>query len=176
MKIETASVWASQVAVAGNPVRQLLVPAGTLVVERSGSGTEGAAHNRFGCWSTTSLSAGDLPLSLRVTPTLNSRSRAEWVGDRSLVDADRVVASWEGALTIRRPGTEGSLRRPQAGALHAVLGHLLSGVDVPGLVVMPTGTGKTETMLAVTVAAGLERLLVVVPSISLREQVCDKFL
>lgn len=38
------------------------------------------------------------------------------------------------------------LRKPQLGALHAVLGHFLSPSDV-ATVVLPTGTGKTETML-----------------------------
>lgn len=41
---------------------------------------------------------------------------------------------------------------------------------------MPTGTGKTETMLALLTAARLERLLVVVPSDALRTQIADKFL
>ncbi len=45
----------------------------------------------------------------------------------------------------------------------------------PATVVMPTGTGKTETMLALLVAARPERLLVLVPSDSLREQVATKF-
>ena len=40
---------------------------------------------------------------------------------------------------------------------------------------MPTGTGKTETMLALLVAARLERLLVVVPSTALRSQIAAKF-
>ena len=40
---------------------------------------------------------------------------------------------------------------------------------------MPTGTGKTETMLALLVAARLPRLLVLVPSDVLREQVAEKF-
>ncbi|MDS0135841.1 DEAD/DEAH box helicase family protein [Amycolatopsis sp. CM201R] len=45
----------------------------------------------------------------------------------------------------------------------------------PATVVMPTGTGKTETMLALLVAARPARLLVLVPSDSLREQVATKF-
>jgi superfamily II DNA or RNA helicase len=174
IELRSSTVWATQATVAGNPVQQMLVPAGKLTVDPLATG--GCARSRLGSWPTTALSTGDHPLSLRVTPTLNASSRAEWVGDRSLLDPGQVVLSWESALTIRTPGTEGALRRPQAGALHAVLGHLLSGVGAPGLVVMPTGTGKTETMLAVTVAAGIERLLVVVPSVDLRDQTRDKFL
>jgi hypothetical protein len=40
---------------------------------------------------------------------------------------------------------------------------------------MPTGTGKTETMLALLVAGRPERLLVLVPSDALREQIASKF-
>lgn len=40
---------------------------------------------------------------------------------------------------------------------------------------MPTGTGKTETMLALLVAARPTRLLVLVPSDALRDQVAGKF-
>jgi Type III restriction enzyme, res subunit/Helicase conserved C-terminal domain len=40
---------------------------------------------------------------------------------------------------------------------------------------MPTGTGKTETMLALLIAARIPRLLVLVPSDALRSQVASKF-
>ncbi len=174
IQVTTSAVWSVQAVVAGNVVQQLLVPAGTLTVDPDPG--DGLARNEFGSWPTTTSPVHEGPLSVRVSPGLRSGSRAEWVGDRSIVHSSEVATSWEGALPIRSPGTPGALRRPQAGALHAVLGHLLSGVEVPGLVVMPTGTGKTETMLAVTVAAGIERLLVVVLSVDLRDQVAEKFL
>jgi hypothetical protein len=41
---------------------------------------------------------------------------------------------------------------------------------------MPTGTGKTETMLSVLVSGGCPKLLVVVPTDALRAQLADKFL
>ena len=41
---------------------------------------------------------------------------------------------------------------------------------------MPTGTGKTETMLSVLVSAGCPKLLVVVPTDALRTQLAEKFL
>lgn len=43
------------------------------------------------------------------------------------------------------------------------------------MIVMPTGTGKTETMLAVLTCQRLERLLVVVPTDALRDQISRKF-
>jgi superfamily II DNA or RNA helicase len=67
------------------------------------------------------------------------------------------------------------LRPPQLGALHSILGHMQNADDL-GIVVMPTGTGKTETMLGIMVAAKCEKLLVTVPSDSLRGQLAGKFL
>ncbi|NEJ11118.1 DEAD/DEAH box helicase, partial [Rhizobium leguminosarum] len=69
-----------------------------------------------------------------------------------------------------RPG----LRRPQIGALHAALAHATRSTD-PATIVMPTGTGKTETMLALNAHQRFERLLVVVPTDALREQIAGKF-
>ncbi|MEO0575096.1 MAG: DEAD/DEAH box helicase family protein, partial [Pseudomonadota bacterium] len=42
-------------------------------------------------------------------------------------------------------------------------------------VVMPTGTGKTETMMASICAFPIRRPLILVPSVSLREQTTEKF-
>lgn len=94
---------------------------------------------------------------------------------------ERVRETWMDALTLReqvsdengnvvRPG----LRRPQIGALHALAAHWT--VDQkPALVVMPTGTGKTEVMLAGMIMQRPSRLLVLVPSDPLRRQTYDKF-
>lgn len=40
---------------------------------------------------------------------------------------------------------------------------------------MPTGTGKTETMLSVLISSMCKRVLVVVPSDALRAQIAEKF-
>src|SRR5207244_6039281 len=48
--------------------------------------------------------------------------------------------------------------------------------DAPATIVMPTGTGKTDTMLSVLVSAGCSRLLVVVPTDALRTQLAERFL
>jgi superfamily II DNA or RNA helicase len=66
------------------------------------------------------------------------------------------------------------LRNPQIGALHAVLAHWSVSNDV-GTIVMPTGTGKTETMLSLLLAVPCHRLLVVVPTDALRTQIAGKF-
>ena len=63
---------------------------------------------------------------------------------------------------------------PQAGVLHAVASHWTLGHE-PAIVVMPTGTGKTEVMIASSVATACERLLVMVPTDALRVQTARKF-
>lgn len=67
------------------------------------------------------------------------------------------------------------LRCPQLGALHAIHAHWSTSKGI-ATVVMPTGTGKTETMLAAMISASCARILVVVPTHALRTQVADKFL
>ena len=67
------------------------------------------------------------------------------------------------------------MRPPQAGAVHAVHAHWAVG-DEPATVVMPTGTGKTETMLSVLVSKRCPKLLVVVPTDALRTQIANKFM
>jgi superfamily II DNA or RNA helicase len=91
----------------------------------------------------------------------------------------RIQASWKGALTLRQeegkdedyvPG----FRPPQIGAIHAVKAHWVVSSE-PATLVMPTGTGKTETMLGLLVAEQIDSLLVIVPGDALREQVSQKF-
>lgn len=66
------------------------------------------------------------------------------------------------------------LRQPQVGALHMIMGHLRLPLET-GTIVLPTGTGKTETMLSALVANQCQKLLVTVPSDSLRHQIGNKF-
>ena len=67
------------------------------------------------------------------------------------------------------------LRPPQIGAVHAVHAHW-SVAETPATMVMPTGTGKTETMLSILVSACCPRVLVIVPTDALRTQIAEKFL
>lgn len=92
-----------------------------------------------------------------------------------------VTMSWQGAVTLREgriaaegvAGTPG-LRRPQIGALYAALSHATRSTSA-ATIVMPTGTGKTETMLALNAYRQFKKLLVVVPTDALREQIATKF-
>lgn len=89
-----------------------------------------------------------------------------------------VVSSWDGcfdfAKVARTAGRLG-LRPPQMGAIHALHAHWSVSTDV-ATIVMPTGTGKTDTMLAAIVSAALSKTLVVVPTDALRTQLYAKFL
>ncbi|MFG1873207.1 DEAD/DEAH box helicase family protein [Sphaerisporangium sp. NPDC049003] len=94
------------------------------------------------------------------------------------VDHGQVLASFDEAFRFRQEDPERGvvgLREPQLGAVYAVLGHWASRRSQPATVVMPTGTGKTETMVALLVAGRVERLLVIVPSDALRDQIAIKF-
>ncbi len=90
-----------------------------------------------------------------------------------------IKASWKDALTLRQEeGKDESyvpgFRPPQIGAVHAVKAHWVVSSE-PATLVMPTGTGKTETMLGLMVTERIDSLLVIVPGDALREQVSQKF-
>lgn len=114
----------------------------------------------------------------RVESFLTDVARRGW----SVVAAE-ISANWDGKLAFKaerptpdgsvNPGDEG-LRPPQLGALHAIGAHW-SLHKKPATVVMPTGTGKTETMLATLAAYIRGPLLVVVPWDLLRSQTAKKF-
>lgn len=106
-----------------------------------------------------------------------SAARTDWEGEcRATCDswADQFAARWEikdGLKNILQRG----LRPPQVGAIYKTLGHWTT-TDSPATVVMPTGTGKTEAMLALLVAGKCQKLLVVVPTDPLRDQTAAKFI
>src|SRR5690606_1353674 len=67
-----------------------------------------------------------------------------------------------------------SLRTAQKGALYSLLAHWPTS-KAAAMVVLPTGTGKTETMLATVLADKAIRTLVIVPTIDLKNQTTNKF-
>lgn len=89
-----------------------------------------------------------------------------------------VLDSWQGAFSYKTEDKENGLnglRPPQIGAVHATHAHW-TVTDEVATIVMPTGTGKTETMLSILVSKRCEKLVVVVPTDALRTQIADKFL
>lgn len=65
-------------------------------------------------------------------------------------------------------------RPPQRAAAFAVLSHLDMEPATPATVVMPTGTGKTDTIFALVLAGLFKRTLLVVPSDALRAQMSER--
>lgn len=161
-------------AIDRNPIRQLAQPAQAVQVRR--------VRNR----DTVTLLDGT---AVAIVPSARNRPRgqialvdrrpepARWLGDAPApVSADDVLASLENAFAFREArGESPGLRAPQIGAVHSVLGYWTTGVLTPATVVMPTGTGKTETMLALFATARIAKLLVVVPTDALRTQIAAKF-
>lgn len=114
---------------------------------------------------------------------LNQYTELVWLqypGLDTILSRSEVAASWLGQFTFKEDKPElgqSGLRLPQIGALHAISAHLSTDKELePVTVVLPTGTGKTETMLSTMVYHRALCILVVVPSRSLREQVTNKFL
>ena len=66
------------------------------------------------------------------------------------------------------------LRTAQCGAVYGLLSHWSVSNDV-STIVLPTGTGKTETMLVATLADKAKRTLVIVPTVELKLQIAEKF-
>lgn len=88
----------------------------------------------------------------------------------------QVVDSWKDKINyIEENLTTGvkGLRPPQIGALFALLSHWTTSTE-PATIVMPTGTGKTETMICSFIAKRCEKVLIVVPSDLLRKQIVKK--
>lgn len=67
------------------------------------------------------------------------------------------------------------LRPAQLGAVHSLLAHWSLSTE-PATVVLPTGTGKTETMLVTTLVDRATRTLVIVPTRELKDQIAEKFM
>lgn len=125
---------------------------------------------------------------------LDDAGKSSWIAHRRLEEVEHMLAhggwkalhtrireSWQQAFRFRAETVDTNgvvipgLRPPQLGALHAIGAHW-SLRDDPATIVMPTGTGKTETMLGVLVTYVDGTLLVVVPSNVLREQTARKFM
>jgi superfamily II DNA or RNA helicase len=121
----------------------------------------------------------------------SSSNRFEWSKKHKIVDIkwDEVFAKREGVatklknkftfveeernsdLSVKKPG----LRSPQIGAIYAALAHWRMSSDV-ATIVLPTGTGKTDCMVALMALQRPGCLLVVVPTDALRTQLAEKFM
>jgi len=172
----TSNVWVTPVAVGQHEVRQLLVPAHDGIT-LSKVGTSETVSSSRGTWPVTRGTRHPQDDSLTaVLPVLApSTARLTWAGPHKSAGPNAVLQSYADAISFTTLGRETGLRRPQMAALHSIIGYQSSGVTGPAVVVMPTGTGKTETMVAWMVAARPSKVLVIVPSVVLRDQVAEKF-
>jgi len=195
-------VYAIDESPGGNPIQQVLMPGQTLripqdavvspcdagyvitplhgdttdilVINNDGSpSTRTAARvlrlNEGGDWSSLGAIRWARHSALEAMPSdaSNDRNRVQ-----------QVVDSWFGSFSYTAEDLERGvrgLRTPQIGAVHMIHGHWTT-TDGTATIVMPTGTGKTETMLSILVSMSCPRLLVVVPTDALRTQLAAKFL
>lgn len=86
-----------------------------------------------------------------------------------------VVNSWQDAIVMREAsGAVAGFRAAQLGALCSIKAHWTTSNN-SATIVMPTGTGKTETMMATIVLERIKTTLIIVPSKLLRDQTANKF-
>ncbi|WP_379138304.1 DEAD/DEAH box helicase [Paenibacillus sp. sgz500958] len=103
------------------------------------------------------------------TPTVQYRDKATRDWQHKFRFKEELIDGVTGKVITK------GLRPPQIGALHAIGAHW-SISSQPATIIMPTGTGKTETMLGTLVNYIRGCVLVVVPSRALRDQIARKFL
>jgi hypothetical protein len=163
---------------------RIVLPTGVVVIVRHGtvvgSGDARVLQIRGG---TTPAGLEDFHARARTVRWLSPVPDDVEIDDREIWQRRReaVRASWDGQFIFKEERREGDqvvetgLRPPQIGAVYGVLAHW-KVTQEPATVVMPTGTGKTETMLALLVKERPGCLVVVVPNRALRDQIAAKFL
>jgi superfamily II DNA or RNA helicase len=80
-------------------------------------------------------------------------------------------------LSVRYPIAEAGhpgLRRAQLGAIHAIATHFTRSTE-PGVIVMPTGSGKTAVLMMAAYNERAARVLIVTPSVLVRNQIAEDF-
>jgi superfamily II DNA or RNA helicase len=187
VKVLAPSCTAKNDAVDGNPIRQVLISKQEATIRTEGEYQEltlanGNRHRilKIPIGVDPNELALVIPTSVAVSngSDLSSIDDVRWLGTRSRKEAAEVLSSLQDAFNFLEEDLENQkpgMRVPQLGALHAVLGYWTTATTDPATVVMPTGTGKTEAMLAMYAKARPDRLLVIVPSDALRDQLTSKF-
>lgn len=87
---------------------------------------------------------------------------------------EEIINSWKDSYRERvsRNEDEDGLRLPQFGALSAIRAHWATS-NSPATIVLPTGTGKSETMYATIISERIPSTLIIVPTDLLREQIFE---
>ncbi len=179
----------------GSPIQQLLRPARTVTATIEVLSPKRSLLKEDD--GTTVLLASNKPTTLDpfdgiILTAETDAENGRWIKPAPLVThtaleselskrCERARASWSGQFSLREEknlsdgNVQAGLRSPQVGALYAALAHW-KVTEEPATIVMPTGTGKTETMLTLLAKECLGRLLVIVPTNALRDQIAKKFL
>ena len=177
---EVPSLYAKVYTVDGNRAMQLVEPGGVAIFESVG----GNDYIRFGCerrYRLLSVNEDQLPkepflkANYSTNPVFQINNR-EWLNYPEQTSVSEVLNSLINQFTYKQETKEeNGLRLPQIGALHAVSANWTLSTKEPVTVVMPTGTGKTETMVSIFAAHRIPKLLIIVPSDALRTQIARKF-
>lgn len=172
-----------------NEIRQLICPEKTIELEVLEQNNQFIIVNNDGnkvCLTSKKEYVPqniDFAILTNIIPSLNKFTDnkvtlKQWIKhpDSTKNSPQAIIDSWEDQFNYKEEtDTSNGLRQPQIAALHMIMGHLKLPNNA-ATVVMPTGTGKTETMLATLVANRCQKLLVTVPSDSLRNQITEKFI
>lgn len=111
---------------------------------------------------------------------IGQNSIYQYVDDHKVkfISPATVINSWDNSINIIEEDEKKSskgLRTAQIGAIFAIKSHwTVSGK--PATIVMPTGTGKTETMIVIILSEKCKKTLIIVPSKLLRNQTVKKFI
>ena len=73
-----------------------------------------------------------------------------------------------------KDGDEPGFRHAQLGAIHSAAAHFVTRAD-PGIVTMPTGSGKTAVLISAAFVLRARRVLIITPSRLVREQISEEF-
>lgn len=106
-----------------------------------------------------------------VVQNTSDRTTSDWLHPIS------IHQSWDTQISFIEENEEKKirgLRSAQLGAIFAIKSHLTVS-NKPATIVMPTGTGKTETMIATIISEKFRKTLILVPSKMLRDQTVKKF-
>jgi hypothetical protein len=183
VQVKLPARWSASLKIDKNYARQLLDPAQTVELDASAaepsfSLSTGLASRVVRSERSTSSPSLFVPADVFLENYSGLEVRgARWLGDKSRSTPSEVLdslAQFELRSENADKGIRG-LRAPQIGAVFATLGYWTTDPREHATVVMPTGTGKTETMLALFIQQRIERLLVLVPTDALRDQLSRKF-
>lgn len=115
------------------------------------------------------------------TDNLTKDTKLKWIKFNQKDSLEEIKQSYELNYKIKKEKIykdeiiKSGLRTPQVGAIHSILSNISNPKYKQGIVVMPTGTGKTEVMLTTFLSEEIDKLIVIAPSNSLRKQISEKF-